>query len=231
MLDEVETLHRKVDALTRDFNDYRRSHEASRPTIAEFFPHLAAPPKIHKAAKVKGKELTFRNATVADAEFILSLRLDETKNAFLSTTSADLDAQRAWLTDYADATDQAYFIIEAGGKPVGTVRMYDAKGQSFSWGSWILSNDKPRSAAVESTLMVYAFGLALGFTESHFEVMTGNEKVWQYHERMGAIRVGEDHGHYLYRMPGRAIEAALAKYRERLPLGIAIEPHQAGAIA
>ncbi|KAA6183973.1 WxcM-like domain-containing protein [Thiohalocapsa marina] len=50
-----------------------------------------------------------------DATFILSLRTDEKKSRYLSTTAPDLDAQRSWLQRYATATDQAYFIIEHQG--------------------------------------------------------------------------------------------------------------------
>ena len=75
----------------------------------------ASNPQIRKAALVRGKTLTFLDATVDDAEPILNLRTDEKKGRFLSATSDSLDDQQAWLRAYAASTGQAYFIIEREG--------------------------------------------------------------------------------------------------------------------
>jgi RimJ/RimL family protein N-acetyltransferase len=171
-------------------------------------------PRLVAPRMVTGSRLTFRPATPDDAAFILSLRLDEEKNKHLSATSPDVERQREWLA--ALPSDQIYFIIEADARPVGTVRLYDQRGSSFCWGSWILSNDAPKSSAVESTLMVYATGLALGFTAAHFEVRKENVKVWQYHERCGAERIGEAEDEYLYTISEPAVQALFARYQSRL---------------
>lgn len=165
-------------------------------------------PRFTRPSLVKGPNLTFRNAVPDDAEFILSLRLDPNKNEHLSKTSPDLTKQREWLSSYSDL----YFIIETN-QPIGTVRLYDQRGTSFSWGSWILSDAAPRSAAIESTMMVYDIGLDMGFCSSHFEVRKGNEKVWRYHERLGAERVGETEADYLYKFTKRPILAMLDKFK------------------
>lgn len=70
------------------------------------------PPKLCKAARVVGKTLTFRDANVDDAAFILSLRTDKEKSRYLSAVSGELADQQAWLKRYAHVDDQAYFIIE-----------------------------------------------------------------------------------------------------------------------
>jgi RimJ/RimL family protein N-acetyltransferase len=183
--------------------------EADKPEIPrQDGPRLVAP------RLVTGSRLTFCPANPDDAAFILSLRLDVAKNKHLSATSPDVERQRQWLA--ALPPDQVYFIIEAEGRPVGTVRLYDPRGSSFCWGSWILSDDAPKSSAVESTLMVYATGMALGFTAAHFEVRKENVKVWEYHERCGAERVGETEEEYLYTISEPAIEALFARYQSRL---------------
>lgn len=101
--------------------------------------------RLRKAARVVGKTLYFRNATVDDAAFILSLRTNAEKSRYLSAVSGDLAEQEAWLERYAHADDQAYFIIEYQGTPIGTVRLYDPQGESFCWGSWILHSSRPRA--------------------------------------------------------------------------------------
>jgi RimJ/RimL family protein N-acetyltransferase len=178
-------------------------------------------PKIRKATLVRGETLEFRDACESDAEFILSLRTDDKKSRFLSATKNDLEAQKAWLAQYAAAEDQAYFIIAFNGEPIGTVRLYDAQQESFCWGSWILKDGRPRQAAMESALMVYAYAVnCLGFKGSHFDVRKGNERVWQFHERFGAQRVSETELDYFYYLSLEAILDSLLRYSKFLPHGV-----------
>jgi len=184
---------------------------------------MSAPPRLRKAARVMGKTLAFRDAGPQDAAFILSLRTDPEKSRYLSATPADVAAQRAWLTRYAVADDQAYFIIDYQGAPVGTVRLYDAREYSFCWGSWILADGRPQQAAMESALMVYAYALDhLGFTAAHFDVRKGNERVWQFHERFGARRVAETELDYLYTLDQAAISESRRRYARFLPDGVTV---------
>jgi acetyltransferase-like isoleucine patch superfamily enzyme/RimJ/RimL family protein N-acetyltransferase len=180
---------------------------------------------LRKAKLVTGKNLVFRNAVVTDAAFILTLRTDSRKGKHLSGTSPELDRQIAWLEAYAEKSDQAYFIIENKlGEPMGTVRLYDQQGDSFCWGSWILKDGAPQSAAIESALMVYAYAIDhLGFKQSHFDVRKGNESVWHFHERFGAARIGETEEDFLYRIGQKEIEAAMLRYKKYLPQSILVE--------
>lgn len=174
-------------------------------------------PKIRKAKLVVGKTLTFRDANVDDAAFILSLRTDEKKSRFLSAVSADLSAQQAWLTSYASSKGQAYFIIEYQNEPIGTVRLYDAQQYSFCCGSWILKDGRPVQAAMESALMVYSYAIDhLGFKDAHFTVHKANQRVCEFHERFGAQRIKEDEIEYTYSVASSAISNSRIKYRKFL---------------
>jgi len=181
--------------------------------------------QILKSHWVRGKTLVFRNAEVLDAEFILSLRSDSNKSRYLSQTSSEFSTQVAWLNDYAEKTDQAYFIIESkDGEKLGTIRIYDAKNDSFCWGSWILKDGAHQSAAIESTLMVYSYAIYhLGFRKSHFDVRKGNESVWRFHERFGATRTGETPMDYLYQIELKNIEIAIERYKKFLPHPLIVE--------
>jgi RimJ/RimL family protein N-acetyltransferase len=175
-------------------------------------------PLIRKAQWVKGKTLVFRDACESDAQLILRLRTDERKGRYLSATSTDLQVQRSWLEHYASATDQAYFIIEHQGKSVGTVRLYDPKGHSFCWGSWIIAEGQPSHVAIESALMVYSYAMDyLGFSSAHFDVRKANERVWAFHERFGALRSGETELDWLYELSEHAIISARKRYHRFLP--------------
>ena len=182
------------------------------------------PAKLRKAAILMGKTLTFRNAQVHDADFILTLRTDKEKSRYLSSTNGDLYEQQVWLDRYATDDKQVYFIIEYQDEPIGTVRLYDPQVNSFCWGSWILANTRPSHAAMESALMVYVYALDhLDFTAAHFDVRKGNERVWQFHERFGADRVDEDRDNYFYRLNETAIKASRRRYRRFLEDSVKVE--------
>lgn len=147
--------------------------------------------------RLKDKNVSLRLVEEKDAEFILSLRLDDRYNAFLSAVTSDLEGQRKWIKKYKkDEAEgkQFYFIIERNdGVPCGTVRIYDLRKESFCWGSWILNGSKTRYSAVESAFLVYEFGFNnLGYEKSHFDVMKGNKSVIKFHKRMGATKIAED---------------------------------------
>ena len=181
-------------------------------------------PRLQRAARVVGKTLVLRDAVPADAAFIVALRTDPVKGAHLSATAADVGKQRSWLAHYRGRDDEAYFVIESrGGAALGTVRLYAPRGDALSWGSWILAAGAPAVAAIESALMVYAYARDhLGFVSAYFEVQAANERVWAFHERFGAVRVGVHAGAFHYTLTGDAIGLSMQRYRRFLPDGVEV---------
>ncbi len=186
------------------------------------------PPAIRKAHLIIGRNFIFRDVSVNDAVFILELRTDSRKAKYISTTSPDMIKQIDWLDAYNTTTNQAYFIIEnKEGEKIGTVRLYDQQGDSFCWGSWILKDGAPKHAAIESALMVYAYAVDyLGFKKAHFDVRKGNERVWQFHERCGAIRIGETGEDYLYKIEEDKISSLRIRYRKYLQAPLIVKEKQ-----
>ncbi len=184
-----------------------------------------SPSALRKARSIKGKTLVFSNAGVADAAFIHQLRTSARGARFLRPTSALLADQVAWIESYAERSDEAYFVIaDARGKRLGTVRLKEARGDSFSWGSWILAPDAPAHAAIESALMVYAYALdVLGFKRSHFHVLRDNTRVCAFHERFGALPVFRSGLDIQYCLSNAAIRASMARYARYLPHAISVE--------
>lgn len=169
---------------------------------------------------LKSETIQLRLVEESDAAFILELRLDERYNKFLSSVSPDIDTQRSWIKNYKnDEKDkrQFYFIIERlNGVRCGTVRVYDLRVDSFCWGSWILNEEKTRYAAIESAFLIYQFGFdVLGYKKSHFDVMKGNKGVVSFHEKMGAIKVGEDEQNFYFEATQDDILQAKNKFWER----------------
>ncbi|WP_157667787.1 GNAT family N-acetyltransferase [Comamonas serinivorans] len=184
-------------------------------------------PRLLKAAQVRGRHVLLRNAEAGDAAFIWQLRHHPARNRYMSPTSSELDDQRAWLAAYARDETQAYFVITQAdsGEALGTVRLYDARGDSFCWGSWMLLPGVPATTAMESALIVYRYAWTLGFRRAHFEVHRDNAPVRRFHERFGAQVVGEREDQVQYGLAADALRTALDRYTRWLPEGIHIVPH------
>ncbi|QEL18375.1 GNAT family N-acetyltransferase [Limnoglobus roseus] len=149
-------------------------------------------------APLKLRTGRLRPVEETDARFVLDLRLDPKLSRHLSPVIDDEEAQRQWIARYQvreRAGREFYFIIESadGGRQYGTVRMYNFCRDTFCWGSWIVLPTAPMSTAIESTLGVYDFGFGpLGFMKSDFDVRKENVKVVRFHQRFGAVVVGQD---------------------------------------
>lgn len=155
-----------------------------------------------------------------DAKFICTLRNNDSLNTFISKSTSDINLQAEWIKNYKNRErdgEEYYFIIckSDDNLPIGTVRLYDFREnpKSFCWGSWILSENKTKYAAVESALLVYEAGFsALGFQQSHFEVMKGNDKVHSFHLKMGAEKIIEDDENIYYIFPKDRYEENKIQY-------------------
>ena len=181
-------------------------------------------PVIRKASHIIGNHLVLRDANAGDAMFILQLRTDPRKKRFISPTSLDLTRQIAWLKDYESAQDQAYFILEdKTGDKVGTIRLYDAAGDSFCWGSWILREGVPANYAVESVLVLYHYAMeTLGFNSSYFAVRKANRSVWRFMEQFGGVRTGTTDVDFLYEAKRESVLQAFCRYARILPRPIRV---------
>lgn len=156
--------------------------------------------------KLEAKTVGLRLVTTEDAEFIYNLRINDKFNKFLSPVSGGVENQRSWIEKYKNKESKKqefYFVIyrKDTGKNIGTVRLYDflIEKNSFCWGSWILNENKTRYAALESALLVYEFAFKnLNFQQSHFDVRKDNKKVIDFHEKFGALKVGESDLDYFF---------------------------------
>jgi RimJ/RimL family protein N-acetyltransferase len=186
---------------------------------------VSAAPVIRKAAQIRGHTLVLRNATEADAAFIVGIRTHPAKRRFISPTSSEVSEQVAWLRRYANASDQAYFVAEdLAGHPSGTVRIYDAIDDSFCFGSWLTREGAPLHHAVEALLIIYRYAMdVLGFNRSYFAVRHDNRSVWRFMERFGGIRTRSEGEDYWYETQRAAVEASFQRHAELLPSPIQVK--------
>lgn len=148
---------------------------------------------------MKSKTINFRPICVDDAEFICRLRNDKKLNKHISHTSSDVSAQEKWIKEYKDRegnNEEFYFIINRNDDQsrIGSIRLYAiTEDERFCWGSWVLNENKTRTAALESALLIYKFAFnELKLRLSYFQVDRNNRKVISFHLKSGAKIVSED---------------------------------------
>jgi RimJ/RimL family protein N-acetyltransferase len=134
-----------------------------------------------------------------DAQDILDLRNNGKLNMYISTTDINVEKQKEWIREYKKREkngEEYYFAIQKhDGDILGYVRVYDIneKNKSFTWGSWIMKEDKPVSSALETAILIYEFAFSnLNMEKSLFEVMKDNGKVISFHKKFGAKKISED---------------------------------------
>jgi RimJ/RimL family protein N-acetyltransferase len=148
-------------------------------------------------SRVEGVRLSLRLVMPDDATYIHGLRTDPAYNSHLSAVTGTVEGQRGWIETYKTreaARTEYYFVIErTDGVRCGVVRLYDIKSDEFTWGSWILDENKPSKAALESAVLIYRYGFeVLGFDKAVFDVRRENERTLAFHRRFGAIETGRD---------------------------------------
>ena len=180
---------------------------------------------IFKAKRVVGKNLYLRDICEDDAQFVFDLRTDPVKSRHLSATSGRVEDQVNWIRSYKDKDDQAYFIVcDKESNRLGCIRMYDPIGNSYCWGSWLMRDGLGPLVAIESALLVYSYGVSLGFTEARIDVRQRNESVWKFHEKFaGAELIKEDDLDRFYVVKAEKISRMLAKYGEFLTSPLIVE--------
>ena len=148
-------------------------------------------------SRVDGVQLSLRLVIPEDATYIHGLRMDPAYNSHLSAVTGTVLDQRGWIDAYKSreaAGAEYYFVIErTDGVRCGVVRLYDIKSDRFTWGSWILDENKPSKAALESAFLIYQYGFeVLGLDKSVFDVRRDNERALSFHYRFGAVETGVD---------------------------------------
>lgn len=143
---------------------------------------------------IVGRSVNLRQVCEKDAEFILSLRCDEKKARFLNKTENDPEKQRAYIAKCLKKPQEWYFIIEnKGGEALGTIRIYDVRGDDFHWGSWLIKDGAPTQTALESMLLMYDFAFyTLKFAKTHLDIRKSDRKTWSFHKSYGAKFERED---------------------------------------
>jgi RimJ/RimL family protein N-acetyltransferase len=146
-----------------------------------------------------------RFVEVCDAEFVLSLRMDDKLGRFLSATNNDINRQQEWIKQYKQreaANEEFYFLFEAFDETkYGVSRIYNIDRHSFEVGSWLFSPNAPEGLSILADLSARDFAFSkFGFDYCRFEVRKQNKSVVAYHKRFNPTQTGEDDDNYYFRL-------------------------------
>ncbi|PKQ03145.1 MAG: N-acetyltransferase [Alphaproteobacteria bacterium HGW-Alphaproteobacteria-11] len=162
--------------------------------------------------RVAGPNLVLRLITPDDAGYVFGLRKDPAYNTHLSQVDGSVEDQRRWIEAYksreAEGRELYYVIERRDGVRCGLVRLYDITDDSFTWGSWILDNNKPTKAALESAMLIYEIAFEyLNIPKAVFEVRRGNEQAIAFHQRFKATKTHETKQDLFFEFPRVQFEA------------------------
>ena len=143
-------------------------------------------------ARVEGPNLTLRLIQPEDAADVHSLRNNPAYITHLSTVTGTVDDQQTWIKDYKSREahgQEFYYVVERkDGARCGLVRLYEIKAKSFTWGSWVLDENKTRKAALESAILSFGVGFdALGVQLVNVDVRVTNEHAAAFYRRLGMV--------------------------------------------
>ena len=147
--------------------------------------------------EVRGFKLRLRLITPEDAGYLFGLRTDPRCNRYLSAVEGTAEDQRCWIEAYqrrAREGREYYYVIERlDGIRCGLVRLYNIEKDRFTWGSWILDENKPPKAALESAVLSFGVGFeGLGLRVAYFDVRRDNAKALAFYRRLEAEEIGTD---------------------------------------
>lgn len=142
-----------------------------------------------------GGEVRLREVTPADAADLYRWRMEpETRGQFRGTAEVPFAAHEAYLARYfAPENTDRWFIIEAGGAPVGAIALYDfsADGEAAEWGRFVVSPEhRGRGWGRRSLALLIAHARTLGVRDLRCEVLAGNAVAAGLYRRLGFTATG-----------------------------------------
>jgi RimJ/RimL family protein N-acetyltransferase len=140
--------------------------------------------------RVEGPNLTLRLIQPEDAAYVHGLRTNPAYNRHLSEVRGTVETQRQWIEGYKSRETgghELYYVIERKDNTrCGLVRLYDIDEMQFTWGSWVLDENKPRKAALESAVLSFGAGFdALGCDLAQVDVRVDNARAEAFYRRFG----------------------------------------------
>ncbi len=152
-----------------------------------------------------GKSVKLCLVSIEDYEFIHSIRVLPSSIKFLSQVDSDPLVQKHWLEGYKTretAGKEYYFLIVRLdiAIPVGTIRAYnvDSIKSIAQCGSWILTEKKTLSSAIESILLMCQAMSAIGINTVIVDARKDNSNALRFIKKISHRFHSEDETNLYY---------------------------------
>ena len=131
-----------------------------------------------------------REVTRADAEDLYRWRMDErSRPMFRSVEKVPFEVHRAFMDRYfAEGNTDHWFVIEAAGRPVGTITLYhlSADGREGEWGRLVVDPERRGQGYGRRALaLLIAHARAAGVRTLRCEVLESNAVAASLYEEAG----------------------------------------------
>lgn len=173
-----------------------------------------------------GNNIVLRTVKIADAHFILNLRLDSTLSKHISRTDNDVKKQIDWIEQYKLREKQGleyYFIVVDRKRAIdiGTIRLHDFSGDQFTSGSYILKREAPYHLFIETYQICLDYGFEkLGFENCFFAIRKNNQKYINFNLMFGSQKCGQDEKTLFFRLSRDMFKAKRAKMLSLIQLSV-----------
>ncbi len=139
---------------------------------------------------ISGRYVDLRSATLDDAEFTLSIRLDPEIRKCFPPFEGTLETQKAWLTSQMQKDNDYFFVVieKSTGERIGTVSVYDIdfEKRDAETGRYVIKSENPIIVA-EVMLLLHKFVFEeLDLQKIHGFVLSHNKRAIRLNKFFGA---------------------------------------------
>ena len=130
----------------------------------------------------------------SDAEFIVELRTDNKRAAYISSTNSDVQNQIDWIREYKEREsvgEEFYFHITCEGKAAGVIRLYHIHDKEFEVGSIVMMLGTSAACVLATTIIAKEVAFEMLELEiEKSEVYVNNKQVVKFQKSWGKTLVG-----------------------------------------
>ena len=154
---------------------------------------------------IAGGGLRLREVTPDDAAILYRWRMGpDSRLQFRFTGEVPFAEHQAYVQRYFQpGNDDRWFIIEAGGEPVGAIALYEfsSDGTAAEWGRFVIDpGHRRRGLGRRGLELLIEHARAIGVRDLRCEVLAGNAAAEGLYHRLGFAETGSyEHGGRTFR--------------------------------
>ena len=142
---------------------------------------------------IKGKAVSLKSVDLDDAEFIVKIRNDNSKNMYLHAVPNDIKLQEKWIENQKNRLGDYYFVIYDNNlKKCGLASIYDINETDHmaEFGRWISWGNSVQN--IESVILAFDFAFNnFNINTIYMRTMYDNKAVRSFWKRFGAESLGK----------------------------------------